>query len=156
MDQIDLTILAGMHRDARSMLTSIAREVGLTPPAVQSRIKRLERDGVVKAFTVLLDHTKLGYEISVLINVTLSGYKPETVRAFQKAVLGEEAIVECHVLTGGADFVLRAMARDVAGLNQLLTETIGQLPHVASFETHLVLRTVKFDYSVLLKGQHDK
>jgi DNA-binding Lrp family transcriptional regulator len=155
MDHIDLQILQSMHRDARTALSTIAKEVGLTPPAVQSRVKRMERDGVVQAFTLVLDHSKLGYEVSVLISVTLDGYRPSVVREFHKAVLAEAGIVECYSLTGGADYLLRAMARNVADLSRLLTETMGRLPHVATFQTQLVLQTVKFDHSVLLKGEHD-
>ena len=150
-DDIDLQILTHLHRDARTAVASIAKEVGLTPPAVQNRIKRLESEGVVEAFTSRPDPTKLGYGVSVLINVTLKGYKSAMVREFQKAVMAEPSIVECYALTGTADFTLRALAKDVAGLNHLLTEVIGQLPHVASFQTQLILRTIKLDYSVLVK-----
>lgn len=147
-----MAILAALYRDGRATITSMANEVGLTGPAVQGRIKRMERDGVISSYTVLTDHTKLDFAVSVHINVSLKDYVPKHVADFETAIVAVPAVIECCAVTGQADFVLRVLARDIEDLNRLLTEVIGQLPHVATFESQVILRMVKFDHSVVAEG----
>jgi Lrp/AsnC family leucine-responsive transcriptional regulator len=83
------------------------------------------------------------------------GYHPDVLEEFCQAVLREPSIVECYLLTGGTDFLLRAVARDVRHLRVLLSSVIGRLPHVRTFESHVILDTVKSDYSVLAADDPD-
>lgn len=117
MDQIDIRIMKLLEQNGRMPVKEISETVNLTAPAVSERIRRLEKDGVIKGYQVILDHNKIGYPIRAIINVTM-GVDKHT--PFYELALKEPAIVECYHVTGVYCMIVVVVVRDVNELEQLL------------------------------------
>jgi Lrp/AsnC family leucine-responsive transcriptional regulator len=145
LDAIDRRILALLQDDARRPNAAIAREVGLTPPAVLERIRRLEAAGVIRGHHAELSAEALGYGMTVLLLIRLADHSRTGVDAFRSAVTAVDAVTECHYLTGTADFLLKVRVTDVAGYRALLESDISRLPGLQHVESAVVLETLKDD-----------
>jgi Lrp/AsnC family leucine-responsive transcriptional regulator len=143
LDEVDRRILRLLQDDGRMTQAAIARAVGMTAPAVLERVRRLEQAGVIRGYRARLDPDQLGYQLTVLVSVTLARHGEDPVRAFQEVVATIPEIVECHHITGAADFVLRVLARDVGHYRQLLMGPMSALPAVQRVQSFVVLDTSK-------------
>lgn len=150
LDAIDLAILARLQQHGRETNAGLARRVGLTPPAVLDRVRRLEDAGVIRGYRADLDPEALGFGLTVLLTIRLDHHGRAAVHAFRDAVAGLDEVVECHYVTGSADFLLKVRARDVRDYRRLLESSISTLPGVRQVESAVVLETFKDSRDVAL------
>jgi Lrp/AsnC family leucine-responsive transcriptional regulator len=143
MDDLDRRLLESLQRDCRQSMAELSAKVGLSPSACHRRIGLLEEAGVISRYVAVLDAATLGLGIEFNVEVSLNSQTDEALTAFEKAVNRVPEILECHLMTGQADYVLRVAARNIADYERLHRERIGRLPHVARIESSLRLRTVK-------------
>lgn len=137
LDEIDLALLRELARDARQSQRALAREVGMSAPAVAERVARLEREGVIRSYSVQIDWDRLGYDVVVFMPVTLvSGHDlAETIDAFRAI----PELEELTVVAGQFDLFARFRLGDQRRLRELLLDRVWQIPGVARFETVLSL-----------------
>jgi len=143
MDQIDARILRALQRDSSRPVAELAVEVGLSASACHRRVKLLEEAGVIAGYVARLDRTALGFQVQVFVEITISSQSQEAMNAFESAVARFEEILECHLTTGQADYILRVVARDVADYDNIHRNCLARLPGVSSMQTIFVLRSIR-------------
>ena len=145
MDNIDLVILKILQDNGRETASSISKRIHLSVSTVLDRIHKLEENGVVKKYTVLLDSRKLGYDVLAVMEVRLE--HPRFYDSFVEAVQSNPNIVDCYYLTGDFDFNLKICCKSSEELEDL-HRFVKEIPGVSGTITHYVLKEVKNIYEV--------
>lgn len=143
LDRFDHAILDELRNDGRMSVTALAERVGLSKTPCQVRLKRLQQDGFITGFRVVLDPARLGRTNVAFVEVKLSDTREAALRAFDTAVRAVPEIEMCHMIAGAFDYLLKVRTKDVAEYRKVLGETISALPHVSNTSTHVSMQAVK-------------
>ena len=143
MDAIDLKILKALHRDGRLTHQELSAQVGLSPTPCARRIRHLERDGIIKGYGARINEAALGFEVSVFVSVRLDQQVDDRLRHFEHNVRTFPEVVDCWLMTGTFDYLLRIVVRDLHEFEHFLTGKLTKLPGVASLESSIPIRRVK-------------
>lgn len=143
LDRTDRKILATLQIDGRITTTELAERVGLSPTAVSERLKRLTRDGYILGYGARLDPRKLGRGLLVFVEVLLDRTSPDVFDAFAGAVARAPEVMECHMVAGGFDYLIKSRVRDMAAYRRFLADVILALPGVRETRTYAVMEEVK-------------
>lgn len=141
MDTADLRIVELLQRNARKTQSEIAREVGLSQPAVADRIRKLEEHGVLQGYVARVDAAELGVDITAFIGVGIE--HPKFFEGFTKKVKGLDEVLECHRVAGEDSYLLKVKTRNTRSLDRLLVLVLRTLPGVTRTHTTIVLATIK-------------
>jgi Lrp/AsnC family leucine-responsive transcriptional regulator len=142
IDAADRRLIAALQRDSRQSMAELAEKVALSPSACHRRIKQLEADGVIQGYGARVDGKALGFEMEFFVEVRLGSQDSATLKAFEAAVRRVPEIMECHLMTGQADYIMRVAAADAADYERFHRECIGELPGVSRIQSSLVIRTI--------------
>ena len=143
LDAVDTQILDLIQHDAALSVAEIAERVGLSSSPCWRRIKRLEDSGVIRGRVSLLDRVQLGLDFEVYAEVKLSMPTKENLEAFERAVVDLPEVAQCATVTGGMDYVLRIVTRDMHAFDLFLREKLLSLGLVSNVESRIVIRSVK-------------
>ncbi|MBK5569594.1 Lrp/AsnC family transcriptional regulator [Ensifer sp. 2YAB10] len=143
LDAIDRRILAALQRNGRLQNVELAKEVGLSPSPCLRRVKLLEDAGVISRYVALLDASKVGMGLTVFARVWLKGQDAKSVDDFNEAVKRLPEIVECHLMAGECDFLLRIVARDLDDYRRFQIEHLTRIKGVQSVKTDVPMQKVK-------------
>lgn len=144
-DKVSRLLLEALQADSRLSTQALAEKVGLSATPVWRRIKELEDSGVIRRHVALLDREKLGLHICVLANVTLQRHSDGATDQFEAMVNASPEIVECHSITGQADYVLKVVVEDIKAYERFLQLKIFKVPGIGSVHSNVVLREVKYE-----------
>lgn len=114
--------------DGRLTNLELAEQVGLSPSPCLRRVRNLENTGVIQGYTALVDQKACGWPITCLVRVRLASHSQDTVHAFEQKIAETDAILDCYLMTGGADYELRIVARSLEDYEHLVRNTIQKLP----------------------------
>jgi DNA-binding Lrp family transcriptional regulator len=142
MDETDVKILRKLLFDARLSYRKVAEEIGVSPPTVLARVERLEKDGVIRSYSALLDHEKLGYDLTAIIEITAVKGK---IIELEREIARFPNVCAVYDITGLTDMVVIAKFRNRKELSNFVKKDIS-LPYVERTNTHVVLITVKEDF----------
>jgi len=142
-DRTDIEILSILQRDASTAVAEIAKAVGLSQSPCWRRIQRLRECGAIKSQVVLLDRRALGFNLEVFVQIRFLREQPESLKQFEEAICAAPEVVDCHMLMGEVDFLLRVLARDVDDYERFLRERLARLPGVRDITSSIALSTVK-------------
>lgn len=145
IDRIDLKILRILQRNARITHTALASEVGLSITPCKERVKALEAAGVIEGYTARVNPANLELGLLVFVEITLSRTSTDIFDAFRQAVIDLPQVLECHLVSGNFDYLIKARVADMAAYRQLLGETLLTLPGVSDSRTYVVMEEVKED-----------
>lgn len=123
----------------------LSAQVGLSPSPCSRRLKALEEAGYIQGYRALLDERKIGFTVSVFVSVQLDKQVEDALETFERAVSTCPEVVDCWLMTGNRDYLLRVATKDLADFEHFLTQTLTRIPGVASIESSIPLRRVKFD-----------
>lgn len=143
LDAIDRRILAALQRDGRLSNIDLAREVGLSPSPCLRRVKLLEEAGLIDGYVALLNAERIGLGMSVFVRVWLEGQDEDTVQRFITRVKALDHVVECHLMAGDCDFLLRVVAADIEGYRKFQAEHLARIEGVRSLKTDIPMQRVK-------------
>ncbi|MGB2317764.1 MAG: Lrp/AsnC family transcriptional regulator [Litorivicinaceae bacterium] len=143
IDGIDAKILKALQRDGRLSQLELADEVGLSPTPCTRRVKKLEADGYIRGYTALIDEERLGFGFSIFVSVRLDKQIDDRLVTFEKAVACYQEVVDCWLMTGGFDYLLRVAVADLHEFERFLTRKLTKIEGVASIESSIPLRRVK-------------
>lgn len=143
MDTIDKKLLLALQKDSRQSIANLASEVGLSPSACHRRIGILEKNGVIEGYHARLNGPKLGYQIEFYVEVSLDSQSEQVLAAFEQAALSRPQILECYLMTGNCDYLLKVAAENTREYERIYRRTIAALPHVARIQSSLVMKAVK-------------
>jgi len=143
MDATDTRILTELQRNGRASAAEIGERVNLSLSAVHRRIKMLEESGAIRRYAAVLDPKALGYSHDFFVEVALQSQSADTMEAFEKAVRASPDIVECHLMTGAFDYLLRIATRGPEDYERVHRHALSALPGVMRMQSSLVLKTVR-------------
>ena len=143
IDRIDQRILSALQADARISNLKLAEAVSLSPTAVLARVQRLTREGYILGYEARLNPLKLGRGMMVFVEVLLDRTTPNVFEQFKAAVQAQEAILECHMVAGGFDYLLKTRMADMAAYREFAGTVLWQLPGVRETRTYPVMEEVK-------------
>ncbi len=143
IDQIDRRILAVLQKSGRMSNADLAEKVHLSASACHRRVQRLEKEGIIRDYVALLDPRKMGRPTTVFVEITLSGQADEVLDAFEKAVARVPDVLECHLMAGTADYLLKVVAGDTEDFARIHRKYLATLPGVAQLQSSFALRTVR-------------
>ncbi len=148
LDAIDRKILAALQADGRITMQELADQVGLSVSPCHRRVKLLESRGVISRYTAQVDQKAIGLHVSVFISIKLTRQKEEDLARFAKAISKWNEVLECYLMTGNRDYLLRVVAADLAAYETFLKTKLTRLDGIASIESSFALSQVK--YSIAL------
>lgn len=143
MDRIDRKIVRALQRDGRISNRELAEQVGLSPSPCLRRLKALEASGVIRGYHADVDPELYGLPLTVFIRVRLERHDEETVAGFEAKVRANDTIVECHVMTGQADYLLRVMVADLPDYERFVRRELQRIGGIASIDTSFAYGQVK-------------
>jgi Lrp/AsnC family transcriptional regulator, leucine-responsive regulatory protein len=143
LDKIDLKILNALQNDGRISNLKLAEVVALSPTAVLARTQRLQREGYILGYEVRLNPAKLGRGLTVFVEVLLERTTPQVFEQFNAAAQARPEILECHMVAGGFDYLLKTRVRDMAAYREFAATALWQLPGVRETRTYAVMEEVK-------------
>lgn len=142
LDATDRRILAVLQREGRITNAELSERVNLSASACHRRVQRLEAEGIIAQFVALLDARKLGWPTTVFVEITLQGQADEVLDAFEREVKRVPDILECHLMAGSADYLLKVVAQDTEDFARIHRQYLARLPGVAQMHSSFALRTV--------------
>ncbi|MCA0929851.1 Lrp/AsnC family transcriptional regulator [Ruegeria profundi] len=142
LDATDKKILAALQRDGRMSNAELSEQVNLSPSACHRRVQRLEADGYIRNYVALLDARKMNVPTTVFVEITLQGQAEELLDAFEKAVARIPDVLECHLMAGTADYILKVVAENTEDFARIHRQYLSRLPGVAQMQSSFALRTV--------------
>lgn len=143
LDDIDRKILTILQSNAHATSEQLSEEVGLSPSPCARRVRNLEATGVIRSYVAVVDQVKVGLPISVFASIKLERQREEELDRFAKAIQGWPEIVECYLMTGQRDYLLRIVVKDLESYEAFLKRTLTRLEGVASIESSFALGQVK-------------
>ena len=143
LDQHERKILELLQRDANLTVAAIAEKVGLSQTPCHRRIDRLERDGIIKARIALVDRAKVGLHAHVFVQVKLDAHGRANLDQFTSAIQDLPEVLECYVLMGTFDFMLRIVARDIQAYERFFFDKLSQLPGIQEINSTVALSEIK-------------
>ena len=142
LDTIDRTILNALQNQGRISNAELAELVNLSPSACHRRVQRLEKDGFIKQYVALLNARKIGLPTTVFVEIRLSAQADEVLDNFEKAVARIPDVLECHLMAGTADYILKVVAENTEDFARIHRQHLTRLPGVAQMQSSFALRTV--------------
>jgi Lrp/AsnC family leucine-responsive transcriptional regulator len=146
----DRKILAILQTQGRITNAELAKQINLSPTPCLERTRRLERDGYILGYSARLDPGKVGAALLIFVQVTLDRTTPDVFAQFKAAVVGLPEVIECHMVAGGFDYLMKVRTRDMAGFRQLLGAEIASLPGVLQTHTYVVMEEIKTGHTLPL------
>lgn len=143
LDRLDRKILRLLQDDGRLSNTELAERIALSPTATSERLKRLTRDGYILGYTARLSPHKLGRGLLVFVEIKLERTLPDIFEAFADAVRRSTAVMECHMVAGGFDYLVKARVDGMEAYRTFLSDVILTLPGVRETHTYAVMEEVK-------------
>jgi Lrp/AsnC family transcriptional regulator, regulator for asnA, asnC and gidA len=140
MDSVDLRLLKILAEDARTPLRKMGREVGLSTSGVRRRIKLLEKTGLIKKYSIVIDTKKYGYNVTAFVSVEADS---QALRELTGSLVRRHEVCELHLTTGGHDLMIKVRAKDIDSLNKFVDDHIRSFDSVKSVRTTLAMDTIK-------------
>ena len=150
LDRIDLRILRVLQEDARITHQKLAEQVHLSASSVHERVKRLQREGYILGYRAQLNPDKLGAALLVFVEVLLDRTVHDVMDSFKAAVQARPEILECHLVAGGFDYLLKTRVADMAAYRHFIGGGIWTLPGVRETRTYVVMEEVKCEPGVVV------
>ncbi len=144
LDRIDLAILDHLQREGRATSGEIADAAGLSPSPALRRQKLLEEGGIIQRYVALLDQERVGLPVNVFVSVRLSAQTEDHLAAFEKAIADLPEIMECYVMSGASDYLLRVVAPDLGAYEEFLRTRLTRIPGVRGVESAFALKRVAY------------
>ena len=145
LDRTDRKILKALQADGRIATVDLAEKVGLSPTSTSDRVKRLQREGFIAGYGARLDPHRLGLGLLVFVEVSLDKTTPDVFEKFADAVKRAPEVLECHMVAGGFDYLVKTRVADMAAYRRFLGEILLALPGVKETRTYAVMEEVKSD-----------
>ncbi|MDP3341623.1 Lrp/AsnC family transcriptional regulator [Frigidibacter sp.] len=143
LDATDRRILTVLQKQGRITNAELSERVNLSPSACHRRVQRLEEEGFIGSYVALLNARRLGRPTTVFVEITLQGQADEVLEAFEREVKKVPDVLECHLMAGTADYLLKVVAQDTEDFARIHRQHLARLPGVAQMHSSFALRTVQ-------------
>jgi Lrp/AsnC family transcriptional regulator, leucine-responsive regulatory protein len=150
LDSIDWKILGLLQGDARVSNVELAKAIGLSPSPCLNRVRALEEAGYISRYVTLLDALRVGLKVSVFIQVTLERQIESALERFENAIRSRPEVMECYLMTGDADYLIRVVVADIQVLEEFILKFLTKLPGVGNIKSSFALKQVKYQTALPL------
>ena len=144
LDRLDVRILALLQEDAGLSNAEVAERVGLSANACWRRTRRLEERGVIRSYVTLVAPEAIGLPVNVWVHVTLAEQVERRLEHFEKAIVARPEVMECYLMTGESDYLLRVVVPDIAAYQTFLLDHLTRIEGIASIKSSFALKQVKY------------
>lgn len=144
LDAIDVRILNELQANARLTNVELASRVHLSPSPCLARVRALEEAGLISSYVTLLDPLQVGLSVSVFIEIRLERQVERALNSFEDAIMGYPEVMECYLMTGNSDYLLRVVVQDVQALERFIVDELSKIPGVANIQSSFALKQVKY------------
>ena len=154
LDEIDLRILRMLQQDSSITNVELARRVHLSASPCLARVNALRSSGLIRGYVALLDPTLLGLHLNVFISISLKQQSRKALEAFEERVCTRPEVVECYLMTGDADYLLRVVVPDMHALERFILEQLSPIPQVEKIRSSFALKQVRYTTALpLISGE---
>ena len=143
IDKIDKKILEILQRNAKITNAQLSKEIGLSPAPTLERVRKLESKGIISGYNAKLDMSKIGLGVSTFVMVTLKGHNKKNLVSFLDKIKDVDNVIECHHITGSADFILKVVSQNIESYQELMLETVSEIEVTDSLQSMVILSTFK-------------
>mgnify|MGYP000217930971 FL=1 len=143
LDRIDKSILKAVQSDGRISILDLSESVGLSPTPCARRLKNLEKNGIISGYHASIDEKKIGFGFSIFISIQLDKQIDGTLKSFESTISLFPEVVDCWLMTGNRDYLMRVAVEDLKEFEHFLTSKLNKVKGVASIESSIPLRQVK-------------
>ncbi len=151
-DAIDIRILKELQQDGSLSNVELARRVHLSPSPCLSRVKALENAGVIQRYVALANPKALGLDLNVFINISLKEQSKQALAAFEERIAEHEEVMECYLMTGDSDYLIRVAVADIAALERFILDQLTPIPGIEKIRTSFTLKQVRYKTALPLPG----
>jgi Lrp/AsnC family transcriptional regulator, leucine-responsive regulatory protein len=153
LDRIDHKLLARLQQDGRAAVSQLAREVNLTVTPTLERVRRLESAGFIEGYFARLNAGKLGLGLLAYVEVSLDRTTPDAFERFKQVMLAHDEVMECHMVAGGFDYLLKVRVTDMESYRRFLGDRIASVRGVQQTHTYFVMEEVKSTHKIVVPEQ---
>ena len=144
LDALDLRILAELQQDGSLTNVELARRVHLSPSPCLARVKALEGAGVIRQYVALADPKTLGLGLNVFINISLKAQSRESLAEFERRIAEHDEVMECYLMSGDSDYLIRVALADIAALERFILEQLTPIPGIEKIRSSFALKQVRY------------
>ena len=144
LDAVDLRILRELQADASLPNVELARRIHLSPSPCLARVRALEAAGLIRQYVALLDPAQLGLHLNVFISISLKQQRRAALEAFEAKVCAREEVMECYLMTGDADYLIRVAVPDMAALERFILEQLSPMKEIEKIRSSFALKQVRY------------
>ena len=142
LDRIDINILVQLHQDGRLTNVELASRVGLSPSPCLQRTKRLEKEGLISSYRAVVELAKIGESVMVFTEITLSDHRRNDFVKFEREIRRWDSVIECHLVSGGYDYLVKFVARSIAHYQEIMEEVLDRNIGVEKYFSYVVIKSV--------------
>jgi Lrp/AsnC family leucine-responsive transcriptional regulator len=150
LDEIDLKILMRLQDEGRISNVDLADQVGLSPAPCLRRVRALERSGAIRRYVALVDPATVNLHVTVFVQITLDLQVEGRLEIFEQAILRRPEVLECYLMTGDADYLLRVVVSDVSAYERFLRDALTRIESAAGIKSSFALKQVKYSTALPL------
>jgi Lrp/AsnC family leucine-responsive transcriptional regulator len=151
IDSIDKQILSILQQDAQITNVELARKIGISPPAMLERVKRLEKNGIIKRYVAIVDPSKVSKGIFALVSVSLSAHQLSSIDQFTRQIKKLDEVLECYHVAGEEDFILKIAVSSIEEYEKFILSKLTKINGVSKVNTKFVLSTVKYNTKIKIE-----
>lgn len=149
-DSIDWKILAELQHNARIANVDLAERVNLSPSPCLARVQALEREGFIIRYVTLLDPTAVGLGVTIFVQVRLEKQVEAALKVFEQAVAARPEVMECYLMTGSSDYLLRVVVPNLQEFQRFITDVVAKIPGVSNIQSSIALKQVRYSTALPL------
>ncbi len=153
LDALDLRILAELQEDGSLTNVELARRVHLSPSPCLARVKAMEAAGVIERYVALANAKLLGLGLNVFINISLKSQAKEALADFERRIAEHDQVMECYLMTGDSDYLIRVAVPDIAALERFILEQLTPIPGIEKIRSSFALKQVRYKTALPLPGR---
>ncbi len=150
LDKIDIKILSILQENGRITNAKLAKEIGISPPSMLERVRKLEASGVIDRYVAMINRKKVGYGLLAIIIVSLSLHQVSSLKKVVEKLAELEEVQECYQVTGDVDFLLKVATKDMDSYTDFVNHKLSGIPGIQNIKTSFVLDTIKSSTSFIL------
>lgn len=139
LDKTDKDILRLIQLNSKWTIKELAQKLHLSTTPIFDRLKKLEKHGVIKNYVALIDAKKIGSQLIVFVNISISKHGKDALNGFVKAITKHPEVLECHHISGDADFLLKLTMKDIEAYNEFILEKLSVIPNIGKVESRFSL-----------------
>jgi|TARA_B110000503_G_C7035588_1_gene365942 Lrp/AsnC family transcriptional regulator, leucine-responsive regulatory protein len=155
LDSIDIKILEALQADASLSNVELAKRIHLSPSPCLARVRALEESGLIRQYVALLDPNLLGLQLNVFISISLKQQSREALQAFEERISVRDEVMECYLMTGDADYLIRVAVPDMQALEGFILEQLSPIAQVEKIRSSFALKQVRYKTALPLSRQRN-